>query len=61
MGTHSGNGAFLPDPWGGFKLCGMEQGAVLRLENVMIPEKGEYILRINYYAGSRRPLRRPAH
>ena len=37
MGTHSGNGAFLPDPWGGFKLCGMEQGVVLRLENVMIP------------------------
>lgn len=50
-GILCGGGAFLPDPWGGWKLGGMEEGALLRMENIMLPEKGEYILRIHYYSG----------
>lgn len=51
-GALHGVGTFLPDPWGGWKLCGMEQGTVLRLENIMLPEQGDYVLRIHYYFGT---------
>lgn len=50
-GILSGTGAFLPDAWGGFKLSGMELGTVLRMEDVMLPETGDYILRVRYYCG----------
>ncbi len=50
-GVLSGGGAFLPDLWGGWQLCGMEKGASLKMENIMLPENGDYILRIRYYSG----------
>ncbi|HHV09503.1 MAG TPA: hypothetical protein GXX75_04375 [Clostridiales bacterium] len=46
-----GGGNLLPDCRGTWQLCSMENGAVLRMQNVMLPQSGEYILRVNYYAG----------
>lgn len=51
-GVLSGQGAFLPDPWGGWQLCGMEQGSSLSMEHVMVQERGNYILHLEYYAGA---------
>lgn len=50
-GILSGGGAFLPDSWGGWKLCGMEPGNTLCMENIMLSETGDYILRFHYYSG----------
>lgn len=50
-GILSGRGAILPDTWGGWQLCGMEQGSSLLMENVMISSEGKYILHLEYYAG----------
>jgi alpha-glucosidase len=52
-GILSGGSALLPDthPLGGWQICGLGHGATVRMENVMLPKAGEYIVRINYYAG----------
>ena len=48
----SGAGTITNDPWGGHQLIGAESGTKIRFNNIQVPDAGEYILGICYYAAS---------
>lgn len=51
IGIVSGGAELMKTGTGEYKAVGLGMGGELVFDNVMLPEKGAYILRINYYAG----------
>ena len=46
-----GNGNILRDAKGGYKIVGVDQGTTIHFADILVPEAGEYLITIGYYAG----------